>query len=164
MGATITLEDLLRIILYLAGAGALIFLALVLKKVLGILGKVQEIVEKNQYVIDDTMKKIPAISDDAIKITANVSSISSEANELLTNVKPEVEKLAQSVGGVSNTVNNVTRNLDLAADKVTGAVSNVTDTVNDTAKTIHLNANNVVDYFYILKEVIEVIKTTLFGK
>lgn len=164
MGATITLEDLLRIILYLAGAGALIFLALVLKKVLGILGKVQEIVEKNQYVIDDTMKKIPAISDDAIKITANVSSISSEASELLTNVKPEVEKLAQSVGGVSNTVNNVTRNLDLAADKVTGAVSNVTDTVSDTAKTIHLNANNVVDYFYILKEVIEVIKTTFFGK
>lgn len=110
------------------------------------------------------MKKIPSLSDDAIEITKNVSSISNETNELLTKVRPEVEKLAQSVGGISDMVNNVTRNLDIAADKVTGAVSNVTDTVSDTAKTIHLNANNVVDYFYIIKEVLEVVKTTFFGK
>lgn len=158
MQATITLQDLLRIVLYLAGAGVLIYLILVLKNVLGIVKQINQTIEKNQEVIDDTMKKVPKLTSDAVEITANVNLISGEASELIVAARPEVERLVGTVGSITNTVNDISRSLDHTTLKLTSTVSNVSDTISDTAKTISLNANNVVDYFYILREVVEAIR------
>lgn len=158
MQATITLQDLLGIVLYVAGAGVLIYLILVLKNVLGIVKKINLTIENNQDVIDDTFKKVPKLTDDATEIAANVNLISGEASELIVAARPEVEKLVGTVGSITNTVDDISRSVDHTTLKLTNTVSNVSDTISDTAKTISLNANNVVDYFYILKEVLEAIK------
>ncbi|WBW50219.1 hypothetical protein O6R05_01280 [Peptoniphilus equinus] len=158
MQATITLHDLLRIVLYLAGAGVLIYLILVLKNVLGIVKKINDTIENNQEVIDDTMKKIPSLTTNAVEITDNINLISGEATELVVVARPEVEKLVGTVGTITNTVDDISRSVDHTALKLTSTISNVTDSVSDTAKVVSLNANNVVDYFYILREVLEALR------
>ncbi|MGO3752310.1 MAG: hypothetical protein ACTJGH_06125, partial [Peptoniphilaceae bacterium] len=158
MGTVITLQDLLTIILYLAGAGALIFLALVLKNVLGIVKKINKTLEDNDQIIDDTIKKVPTLSDNAVEITNNVNLISGEASELVVNARPEIDRLISTVGTITNTVNDISRTVDTTTLKVTSTLSDVSDTISDTSKTISLNANNIIDYFYILKEVVESIK------
>lgn len=158
MQATINVQDLLTIVLYLAGAGVLIYLILVLKNVLGIVKKVNLTIENNQEIIDDTLKKVPKLTDNAVEITSNVNLISSEASELVVIARPEVERLVGTVSSVTNTVDDISRSVDHTTLKLTNTVSSVSDTISDTAKTISLNANNVVDYFYILKEVVEALK------
>lgn len=158
MQTTITLNDLLKIILYLAATGALIYLLLVLKNVLGIVKQIKEHIEKNEKIIDDTFRKVPALTDNAVEITNNVSIISSETQGLISNAKPEVERLIGTVGNITNTVDDISRSVDVTTLKLTNTVSNVSDTISDTAKTISLNADNIVDYFYILREVAQAIK------
>ncbi|EFI41385.1 MULTISPECIES: hypothetical protein [Peptoniphilus] len=164
MQATITLHDLLKIILYLAGTGVLIYLALVLKNLLEILKRVNETIEENQNIIDDTIKKVPALTDNAVEITNNLGTISSETSEIMVSAKPEIEKLISSVGSITNTVSDISRSVDTTALKLTNTVSNVSDTISDTAKTISVNANNVIDYFYILKEIVESLKEVFLSK
>ncbi|MGO1581430.1 MAG: hypothetical protein ACTHWZ_08510 [Peptoniphilaceae bacterium] len=164
MGTVITLQDLLTIILYLAGAGALIFLALVLKNVLGIVKKINKTLEDNEQIIDDTIKKVPTLSDNAVEITNNVNLISGEASELVVNARPEIDRLISTVGTITNTVNDISRTVDTTTLKVTSTLSDVSDTISDTSKTISLNANNIIDYFYILKEVVESIKDVFLKK
>lgn len=164
MGTVITLQDLLTIILYLAGAGALIFLALVLKNVLGIVKKINKTLEDNDQIIDDTIKKVPTLSDNAVEITNNVNLISGEASELVVNARPEIDRLISTVGTITNTVNDISRTVDTTTLKVTSTLSDVSDTISDTSKTISLNANNIIDYFYILKEVVESIKDVFLKK
>lgn len=164
MGTVITLQDLLTIILYLAGAGALIFLALVLKNVLGIVKKINKTLEDNEQIIDDTIKKVPTLSDNAVEITNNVNLISGEVSELAVSARPEIDRLISTVGTITNTVNDISRTVDTTTLKVTSTLSDVSDTISDTSKTISLNANNIIDYFYILKEVVESIKDVFLKK
>lgn len=164
MQATITLQDFLAIILYVAGAAVLIYLALVLKDILQIIKKINKTIDDNQGVIDDTIKKVPMLTDDAVEIAKNVNSISNDTSELLSSAKPEVERLLGTVSQITNTVEDISRSVDNTTLKLTSTVSNVTDTISDTAKTISLNANNVFDYFYIFKELVEVIKEIFIKK
>lgn len=164
MQATITLQDLLAIILYVAGAAVLIYLTLVLKDILKIIKKINKTIDDNQGVIDDTIKKVPMLTDDAVEIAKNVNSISNDTSELLSSAKPEVERLLGTVSQITNTVEDISRSVDTTTLKLSSTVSNVTDTISDTAKTISLNANNVVDYFYIFKELVEVIKEIFIKK
>lgn len=164
MDTTITLHELFKILLYLAGIGVLIYLALVLKNLVKITGTVKDMLEANEVAIDDTMKKVPDIANNANKISADVAVITGEATHLVNEVKPEVEKLVATVGNVSNTVDGISKKVDTTALRVSDTVVDISDSISDTAKTISINANNVVDYFYILREVIEAIRDVFLSK
>ena len=164
MDTAITLHDLLRIILYLAGACTLVYLALVLKKLLKLLGNVNELVEGNYNIINDTIKKVPTLTDNAVGITENVNSITKDTQEIVSTAKPDVEKVTKAAGNVAETVDDITRSVDETSLKLKTTVANLSDTISDTANTISVNANNVIDYFYILKEVINTIKEVFLSK
>ncbi|MBP2026178.1 hypothetical protein [Peptoniphilus stercorisuis] len=164
MQTAITLHDLLRIILYLAGAGALIYLALVLKNVLKLVNHCNDILEENHKIIDDTIKKVPTLTDNAVDITNNVNIITKESSEIVTAARPDVEKIVSAAGNVAQTVDDISRTVDTTTLKVKSTVSNVSDTISDTAKTISINANNIIDYFYIAREVVYAIKDVFLSK
>lgn len=161
MDTMITLHDLLRFLLYLAGIGALVFLMIALKNVAGILKVVKNKLETHEAVIDDTFQKLPTITDNATIVTANASRLSTDATEMVEIVKPEVEKIATTVGDVTETVDSVARQVDHTSLKLKNTADVVSDSISDTAKTISFNANNVVDYFYILREVMEALRDVL---
>lgn len=161
MDTMITLNDLLRFLLYVAGIGALIFLMLALKNVAGILKVVKNKLETHEAVIDDTFQKLPTITDNATIISSNVSRITTDATEIVEVVKPEVEKIAVTVGDVTGTVDSVARKVDQTSLKLQNTANVVSDSISDTAKTISFNANNVVDYFYIMREVLESIRDVM---
>lgn len=164
MDTTITLNDLLRIILYLSGTGALIFLALALKNLVKITGLIKETLVENQPVIDGVIKKLPELTDNANEISLNANRISADTADMLKDIKPEVERLMVTVGGVSDTVQGLTHTIDTTTLKLTDTVSDITDSISDTAKTISFNANNIIDYFYILREVLEALRDVFLKK
>ena len=98
MQMAITLHDLLRIILYLAGAGALIYLALVLKNVLKSVNRFNDLLAENYKILDDTIKKVPSLTENALEITENVNIITKDTQELMSASKPELEKVAKAAG------------------------------------------------------------------
>ena len=158
MEVTITLSDLLQIILYLAGAAALIYLALALKNIVKITGKIKNVLEENEVAINDTVKRLPSISNNVDKISTDAASITGEVNGLVTNIKPEVERLSGTIGKVTDTVDDLTGRVDATSLQVQNTLTDISGSISDTAKTISVNANNVIDYFYILREVIEALK------
>ncbi len=162
MGATITISDLLQIILYVAGAAVLIYLALVLKNVFKITGKVKNLLEENEIAINDSVKRFPSITNNVDKISTDAASISGEVDGLVTTIKPEVERLSGSISKVSDTVDNLTGRVDETSLRVRDTVDDISGTISDTAKTISVNANNVIDYFYILREVIDALRDVFF--
>ncbi|MDD7363273.1 MAG: hypothetical protein SPI65_07325 [Peptoniphilus sp.] len=164
MDTMITLHDLLRFLLYVAGIGALVFLMIALKNIAGILKVVKNKLETHDAVIDDTFQKLPTITDNATIVTANASRITTDATEMIEIVKPEVEKVASTVGDVTETVDSVVRKVDQTSSKIQNTADVVSDSISDTAKTISFNANNVVDYFYILREVLESLRDVIRTK
>ena len=161
MDTMINLHDLLRFLLYLAGIGALVFLMITLKNVAGILKVVKTKLETHEAVIDDTMQKLPTITDNVTIISSNASRLTTDATEMVEVVKPEVEKIAVTVGDVTGTVDSVARTVDQTSLKLKNTADVVSDSISDTAKTISFNANNVVDYFDIMREVLEGLRDVL---
>lgn len=158
MEVTITLSDLLQIILCLAGAAALIYLALALKNIVKITGKIKDVLEENEVAINDTVKRLPSISNNVDKISTDTASITGEVNGLVTTVKPEVEKLSGTLAKVTDTVDDLTGRVDATSLQVQNTLTDISGSISDTAKTISVNANNVIDYFYIIREVIEALR------
>ncbi len=158
MEVTITLSDLLQIILCLAGAAALIYLALALKNIVKITGKIKDVLEENEVAINDTVKRLPSISNNVDKISTDTASITGEVNGLVTTIKPEVEKLSGTLAKVTDTVDDLTGRVDATSLQVQNTLTDISGSISDTAKTISVNANNVIDYFYIIREVIEALR------
>lgn len=158
MEIAITLGDLLQIILCLAGVFVLLYLGLVLKNVFQITGKIKNVLEENEVAINDTVKRLPSITNNVDKISTDAASITGEVNGLVTTIKPEVQKLSGTIAKVSDTVDDVTGRVDATSVQVQNTLADISGSISDTAKTISVNANNVIDYFYILREVIEALK------
>lgn len=158
---TLSLNDILRFVLYIAGIAALVYLALTLKNVVGILKKVNEKLAEHEAIIDDTVEKIPVITDNVTIITDNASKMTTDATAMIEVVKPEVEKIALTVGDVSATVDDVTRTIDETAIRLTSTVGAISDSVSDTARVISFNADNAFDVYYIFREVVQAIRDVL---
>ncbi|NMA48571.1 MAG: hypothetical protein GX947_02180, partial [Tissierellia bacterium] len=71
MDITLTLQDLLKLVLFLLGIGVLGYLLLLLRNINKIIGKAEEVVEANMEELDTTIKQLPSI-------TQNVNMITSE--------------------------------------------------------------------------------------
>lgn len=154
MDATLTVQGMFQLILYLVGIGIGIFLIMVLRNANKILGQISNVVETNREEIDITVKQLP-------EITANVNSITKEVNTLLNDLSPEINELLENVNNVSDRVDNIAGIIDQTTSKVGDTVDLVSDSIAETAITFQYNAQDITDYFQIGKEVIKNVKSIL---
>ncbi len=82
----ITWGDLIKIVLFLLGAGVLFYLILAVANLVGILKNVNKMLEKNRASIDKSLDKLP-------EITENVAKVS-------TIVKDEMENIQKVMGNI----------------------------------------------------------------
>lgn len=161
MDITLTLQDLLKLVLFLLGIGVLGYLLLLLRNINKIIGKAEEVIEANMDEIDTTIKQLPGI-------TQNVNMITSEANKLVTNITPDVEGVVKNVNGITNKVDRLAGVADGVADvidstgqKVGSTVDVLTDTIAETALAFQFNAKNVTSYIELIKEIVEIVRDSL---
>ena len=144
MTATLTIQDLFKMILYLLGAGVLVYLIVFIKNLNNLINKVKELLLINQKEIDQTLKELPIISD-------NLSTITGATKELLDNVGPDVENIISNTNSISDSLSN-------ASSNVTDVVNVVSDSVTTTADTLKNNVANINEYIELIIEIIGIIK------
>ena len=67
--ATITWGDLFSVVLFILGIGVLFYLLLAIANLVGILKNVRRTLDKNKDNIDNTLEKLPEITDNVAKVT-----------------------------------------------------------------------------------------------
>ena len=161
MDITLTLQDLLKLVLFLLGIGVLGYLLLLLRNINKIVGKAEEVIEANMSEIDATIKQLP-------DITHNVNNITSEANTLISSITPDLTGVVKNVNGITNKVDrlagvadDVANVIDSTGQKVGNTVDVLTDTIAETALAFQFNAKNVTSYIEMIKEIIEIAKDSL---
>ncbi len=157
MDVSLTINDLFKILLYIAGIGALGYLIVVLKNLAKFTKEIIGIVEENEENIRDTIKEVP-------KITENVSSISKNADIALKEMTPEISNVLSNVNNISNKVGSITDSVEETANKALETADIVNDSVADTAYALKYNVRNINDYINIIIETIEVIKNMIKRK
>lgn len=154
MDATLTVQGMFQLLLYLVGIGAIIFLIMVLRNASKILGQISDLVEKNREELDTTIKQLP-------EITANVNAITKEVDILLNDVSPSINQLLENVNSVSGKVEHMAAVIDETTEKVGGTVDVVTDSIAETALSFQYNTQDITDYIQIIKEVIKNVKSIM---
>lgn len=157
MDVSLTINDLFKILLYIAGIGALGYLIVVLKNLAKFTKEIIGIVEENEENIRDTIKEVP-------KITENVSSISRNADIALKEMAPEISNVLSNVNNISTKVGSITDSVEETANKALETADIVNDSVADTAYALKYNVRNINDYINIIIETIEVIKNMIKRK
>lgn len=89
----ISWSELIAIVLFILGAALLFYLILAVANLVGILKNANRLLDKNREHIDQTLEKLPKITDNAEKITAS-----------LKNNMESIEHVITDVGKISDTV------------------------------------------------------------
>lgn len=144
MNTTITLQDLMIFVLFLLGAGLGIFLILAMKNIVGILKRVNGIVDTNEKSINTILKEAPLILDNVNKITADVQHT--------------IEDVTPSVTSIVKNVDNISTDVTLTVDKVTHTVDVVGDSVEETIEMLESSKNTIANYLNIIIEIAAVLK------
>lgn len=87
----ITWGDLIKIVLFLLGAGVLFYLILAVANLVGILRNVNRMLTKNRANIDNTLEKLP-------EITNNVAKVSDIVKDEMENI----QKVMGNIGKISD--------------------------------------------------------------
>ena len=90
--ATITWGDLFKVVLFILATGVLFYLLLAIANLVGILKNLNKILDKNRGNIDNTLDKLPEITDNVAK----VSDIIKEEMESIQKVVHNVGKISDS--------------------------------------------------------------------
>lgn len=91
-GIPVTWGDLIRIVLFLLGAGALFYLILAIANLVGILSNLNKMLSKNRANINSTLEKLPEITDNVAK----VSNIVKDEMESIQKVMGNIGKISDS--------------------------------------------------------------------
>lgn len=154
MNASLTIQDLFQLILFLLGIGVGTYLILVLNNVNKLLGQARTLAKANFNEIDTTIKQLPEISE-------NINAITREAKTTLIKLTPEVDSLLHNINSISGKVEGITNILDDTTHKVGDAVGLVSDSIGETALAFKFNAKNITEYLTILREILEIARRTL---
>ena len=154
MNASLTIQDLFQLILFLLGIGVGTYLILVLNNVNKLLGQARVLAKANYNEIDTTIKQLPEISE-------NINAITREAKTTLIKLTPEVDSLLHNINSISGKVEGITNILDDTTQKVGDTVGLVSDSISETALAFKFNAKNVTEYLAILREILEIARRTL---
>lgn len=150
MTATLTIQDLFKLILYLLGIGVLVYLIVLIRHLNNVIIGIKNILNRNEKEIDITLKQIPNIAE-------NINSITGDTKNLVKSVSPEAEKLI-------NNVSSISKKLDNTSSKVLDAIDEVTDSISSTATTIEHNIKNANDYIELVVDIIDIVKSALKKK
>lgn len=100
MARTITWGELITIVLFLLGAALLFYLVLAIANLVRLLRNTNDMVDRIKPNLEKTMANLPAISDNAAKITALLS----DNVENLTKVMQNVGKISDSARTAADTI------------------------------------------------------------
>lgn len=156
MEISLTINDLLKILLYAVGIGALGYLIIVLKNVAQILKKISGIVEDNEESINATIKEVPEIS-------VNVNSITRSADMAIKEMTPDINGIVKNANGITTKIGSLTDTVEQTALKALDTADITVDAIADAAYSIKFNVKNINDYIQIIGDVIERIKD-IIGK
>ncbi|HHU11745.1 MAG TPA: hypothetical protein GXZ64_00765 [Clostridiaceae bacterium] len=109
LNSSVSADELIKILLGLAGVTALVFLAIVLARVAGLLKSLSTTMKASEEPLAASLKQLPSI-------TENVSKLVAEATETVPHMLHDAEKMTGSVSGVVSSVGD-------AASSMAGAVS-----------------------------------------
>jgi len=90
LDSTITWGDLFKTVIFILAAGALFYLLLAAANLVGILKNIRKTLEKNRESIDNTLEKLPEITDNVAKVS-----------EMIKNEMESIEKVVKNVGRIS---------------------------------------------------------------
>lgn len=157
MTATLTIQDLFKLILFLLGIGALTYLILVLKNINKLMSQINIVAEANEKNINDTLEQLPSISK-------NLTSITKSTDSAIKDLTPEINGLVQNINGISGKVNSITDSIDSTTHKVSETLDSVTDSISETAYAFQYNIKNIDSYIKLIVEIIETIKNAIKKK
>jgi methyl-accepting chemotaxis protein len=154
MDITLTLQDLLKLILFLLGIGVLSYLLLILRNVNKTVGQAQGMLEANAKELDTVIKQLP-------EITANINKLTSESTKLVSEMSPDISGLVHNVNGITSKIDDIANIVDKTGHTVEDTVGLFTDTLAETALAFQFNAKNVTSYIEIIKEIIDIVRSSL---
>lgn len=146
MSITIDFDLLGNIIITILAILALVFLVLVLVKVNKLLGSAQEVLDKNSNNIDQVIKKLPHLTDEASSLV-NVNGIVTDPN------------LKMAIAKVNDTMTSV----NSIADDVKDTVNYVGITAVDSVDTFGAGVASITDYSSLIIDVIDIVKNVIAG-
>lgn len=156
---TISLSEVLFIILAIAGLVVLVFFALLLKSLLRLVKKVNEVVDEKQAQIDHVINELPVLMNNVNDISNRASILVDDVNEIVIRSKPEVDKIVRAVSTTMEDVNrvsamatNLAARAEYTADNVGNSVTSFTDNLLDLTSFVSYNKDNLIDYVYIFKD------------
>ena len=157
MTATLTVQDLFKLLLFLLGIGGLSYLILVLRNINKIITQVNLIVEDNKKNIDGTLKQLPIISE-------NISSITKSTDIELNDLTPEINDLVSNINDISGKVGSITDSVDSTTHKVSETFDVISESISETAFAFQYNIKNIDNYIRLIVEIIEAIRNAIKKK
>lgn len=162
---TISLSEVLFIILALAGIVVLVFFALLLKSLLGLVKKANEVVDEKQAQINAIVDELPILVNNVNDISNRASILVDDVNEIVIRSKPEIEGIVHAVNTTMEDVNrvsamatNLAARAEYTADNVGHSVTSFTDNILDVTSFVSHNKDNVIDYIYIFRDFFDEIR------
>lgn len=165
------MNEILFILLMVAGIAALGYLAMVLKSIHSILTNIDNTMEARSVEIDKVISDIPLLVESVQDLTDNVNSLVADVDSVLVSSENDITQIIKNVNGVVSDVNNITSLADeLATDVYIGA-ENVKSTINSLTsgvsgfrsgpKLFRKKPSGLFDYFIIARDFAKDVKTIL---
>lgn len=104
MNATITVGELLVVLMSILGVGVLAYLVMLLMKVNETLKSVQQIVTKNEKHLDETLERIPRVLENVEGITGHVNQSMVHVQSTIENVSDVTDYVTDMVEGINEEV------------------------------------------------------------
>lgn len=104
MNATITVGELLVVLMSILGVGVLGYLVVLLMKVNETLKSIQGLVHRNEKHLDETLELIPRVLENVEGITDNVNKSMGHVQSTIENVSEVSDYVHDMVEGINNDV------------------------------------------------------------
>ncbi|MCI5839637.1 MAG: hypothetical protein SOZ89_06315 [Peptoniphilaceae bacterium] len=142
---TINVELIGQTIITILSIVALVVLILLLKNISKFVSKLNKLIDENHTKVNDVVSKAPSIAEDAKRLISNVNDVVADPN-----VKLAISKVNDTMDNVSSISSDVKDTVDYFGK-----------TAVDTADTLESGMNSIVDYAYMAKDVVEIIKDVM---
>lgn len=100
----VTWGDLIKIVLFLLGAGVLFYLLLAVANLVGILKNINKMLDKNRNNINSTLDKLPAITENVVKVSdivkdemENIQKVMGNVGKISDSAKDAVEMIKKDI-------------------------------------------------------------------
>ena len=133
---TVNLNDLLNILLGLAGMIALLLLGLFLYNLSALVKKIKSMLDELNLPISQTVNQLPEVVKKTDKSLADINSITETTAGKLPLILDDLTGVSKALGTTVETVANTTTNI---VDGVDGAVLGVKRGVSNIASNINMN-------------------------